>query len=185
MHRYFAIAALVLAMAFAGYTQSTRTANNGPRAFYGKDQAVHGKALYGQNCSKCHLDNLKGNCPGENLSESTYVCSTRGTAPPLTGALFMQRFYTVADLYSRVRWTMPGDNVAGLSDSDSLDIVAYLLQASGLAAGKDLKDDVAAMKSMVVNEEGSPKGPDAKATEPLNDLGISEAYYTAEQAERG
>jgi len=175
----------MLAVAFVGSTQSSRTAGNGPRAFYSKDQAEHGKVLYGLNCSKCHLDNLKGNCPGENLSETTYVCSTRGTAPPLTGAIFMQRFYTVADLYSRVRWTMPGDNVAGLSDSDNLDIVAYLLQANGLAAGKDLKNDLAAMKTMVVNERGSPKPPDTRATDPLNDLGISEAYYTAEQADRG
>jgi mono/diheme cytochrome c family protein len=80
---------------------------------------------------------------------------------------------------------MPGDNVDGLGDSDSRDIVAYLLQANGLPPGKDLKIDEAAMKSMVVNEKGMPKGPDLNATEPLNDLGISEGYYTAAQAERG
>src|SRR6266851_3703868 len=82
MHRYFAIAVLALAVAFAGYAQSNRKVDSGPHTFYSKDQAEHGKTLYGENCSKCHLENLKGNCPGENLSELSYVCSTRGSAPP-------------------------------------------------------------------------------------------------------
>src|SRR6266550_23460 len=99
MHRYLVTAALMLTVAFVGYTQSSRTVNNGPRAFYNKDQAEHGRVLYGQNCRKCHLDNLKGICPAENLAESSYVCSTRGTAPPLIGSGFMRRFYTVGDLY--------------------------------------------------------------------------------------
>jgi mono/diheme cytochrome c family protein len=185
MHRYFAASVLLLAAAFTAHTQSSRAANRAPGAFYSKAQAEHGKVLYTQNCSKCHLQNLKGNCPKENLSESAYVCSSRGTAPPLAGAMFMRRFYTIADLYSRVRWTMPGDNVAGLSDSDSRDIVAYLLQANGLPPGTDLKVDVTAMKSMVLNAKGNPQKSDAKAADALNDLGISEAYYTAEQAERG
>jgi hypothetical protein len=98
MHRYPATAALLLAVAFVGYMQPSHAANNGPSASYSKAQAEHGKVLYTQNCSKCHLENLKGNCPGENLSESAYVCSPRGTAPPLTGAMFIRRFYTIADL---------------------------------------------------------------------------------------
>ena len=34
-------------------------------------------------------------------------CGATGSAPPLVGASFMKRFYSVGDLYSRVRWTMP------------------------------------------------------------------------------
>lgn len=185
MYRYLILAGLVVSVTFIGYPQSSRTGLSGSHPSYFKVQAEQGKLLYAKNCSKCHLENLKGNCPGENLSESSYVCSKRGSAPPLIGAVFMQRFYTVGDLYSRVRWTMPGDNVASLSDSDSREIVAYLLQANGITSITDLKDDVAAMKRMVVNQKAPPTSHDSKLIEPLNDLGISQGYYTAAQAERG
>src|SRR5437867_4061369 len=146
MNRAIAAAVLMFIAGVAGYTQlprSTRTTSGG---YYSLDQARRGKDLYGKNCSSCHLDTLKGNCPGENLNEPTYVCSKVGSAPPIVGATFLQRFYTVGDLYSRVKWTQPADNVAGLSTAENLDITAYLLQASGLSAGAELKEDAGAMK---------------------------------------
>jgi mono/diheme cytochrome c family protein len=153
------------------------------QAYYSSDQAKRGKLLYSQNCSKCHQENLQGNCPGEKVSASLpYVCATRGSAPPLVGDAFMQRWYSAGDLYSRVRWSMPADNVGGLSADDNLAIVAYLLQANGLPAGKALRDDVVALKGMALKEKSSAP---SKVENPVNDLGVSEAYYTADQAERG
>jgi cytochrome c5 len=183
MYRFVAVAAVVLTMALGVYAQSTRTGNQARHAFYSAEQARRGKALYTQHCSTCHLPTLKGNCPGENVSpDSRYVCAARGSAPPLVGDAFMQRWYSVGDLYARVRWSMPAGNVGGLSANDNLAIVAYLLETNGLPAGSGLKDDVDILKTMALKDKPEPP---AKVREPLNDLGISQGYYTAEQAARG
>ena len=184
MYRFLAVvAAAVLMMALAVYAQSNRTASPTGHAFYSAEQAQRGKVLYGQNCSTCHLETLKGNCAGETVApNSRYVCTGAGNAPPLVGDAFMQRWYSVGDLYARVRWSMPAGNVGGLSANDNLAIVAYLLQANGLPAGSALKDDVKTLKTLALKDQPAPA---AKVKEPLNDLGISQAYYTEEQATRG
>src|SRR5882672_7194391 len=172
MYRLIPAATLVLTITLSGYTQS-------------KDQVDRGKLLYSRTCSKCHLDNLRGNCPAENLSSTSYICAAAGSAPPLVGASFIQRFYSAADLYSRVKWTMPADRVNSLSVEDNQNIVAYLLQANGVPAGtEDLKAGTA-MKRMVLSKDNPPKSSSTNLTEPLNSLGISQAYYTERQAERG
>src|SRR5207249_5328868 len=66
------------------------------------------------------------------------------------------------------------------SDVCSSDLV---LQSNGLPAGRELRDDVTAMKAMVLQEKT--KNPGSAVKQPVNDLGISEAYYTEEQAARG
>jgi mono/diheme cytochrome c family protein len=183
MYRFIAVAAGVLTIGVGAYAQSTRSAQPASHASYSAEQAQRGKAGYTQNCSKCHLDNLKGICPGEDVStNSRYVCATRGSAPPLIGDAFMQRWYSVGDLYARVRWSMPADNVGGLSANDNLAIIAYLLQANGLPPGGALKDDVKALKAMVLKDKPAPV---AKIQESVNDLGISNGYYTDQQAARG
>ena len=185
MYRFTAAAVLLLAIASIGYTQTAKPPANMPRASYSKDQAGQGKVLYAQFCAKCHMENLKGNCPAEDLSSTAYVCATPGSAPPLAGPSFQQRFYSVGDLYARVKWTMPANKVNSLNVTDNLKIIAYLLQANGIAAGtQDLKES-SALKSMAIVERNSAKGVQNNATEPLNDLGISEAYYSEPQAERG
>jgi mono/diheme cytochrome c family protein len=183
MRRLIIAIALVLAVAVGGYTQTTRLANSSSPS-YSKDQADRGKVVYGRYCSKCHLENLKGNCPQLDLSSTSYVCSAPGNAPPLTGAPFMHRFYSVGDLYSRVKWTMPADKVASLPVEDNLSVVAYLLQANGILPGQEDLKAAAAMKTMALSKDVStPRA--TKVTEQRNSLGISQAYYTEAQAERG
>src|SRR5438034_4048886 len=178
MRRFLAAAVILiagaLAISFTAYTQSSRTANATSRAVYGAEQARRGKTLYTQYCSKCHLENLQGNCPAENIRASAaYVCATPGSAPPLIGDAFLQRWHSAGDLYARIRWSMPADNVDGLSADDNLAILAYVLQSNGLGSGKELREDVSAMKGMVRKEKTGTTSRNVK--EPLNDLGVSEA----------
>src|SRR3989475_1831847 len=187
--RRFVPAAVVLAtgalaISITAYTQSPRTANPANRAVYGAEQATRGKTLYTQNCSKCHMENLQGNCPAENVRPSAaYVCAAPRTAPPLVGDAFLQRWYSAGDLYARIRWSMPADNVGGLSADNNLAILAYVLQSNGFSAGRELRNDATSMKGMVLKEKTGTTSRNVK--EPLNDLGVSEAYYTEEQAARG
>src|ERR1700691_2508077 len=84
---------------------------------------------------------------------------------------------------------MQGDNVSGLSAPDTLSIIAYILETNGFPAGnEDLKADENAIKAMVLNDTSSAKKTHVKSaagSDPVNSLGVSEAYYTEEQAERG
>ena len=184
MYRLTIATMLILAIAVGGYTQTSRLTTNSSSPSYGKEQADRGKALYSRYCSKCHLENLKGSCPSEDLSSTSYICAATGSAPPLTGASFMHRFHSAGDLYSRVKWTMPADKGGSLSVEDNLSLVSYLLQTNGLPAGpEDLKAGTA-MKSMVLAKD-APANRGSSAPERLNSLGISQAYYTENQAERG
>jgi cytochrome c5 len=184
MYRLIGAVAFVLVISFGIYSRSARGANGTGRAFYSAAQAKRGKAVYDQNCSKCHLQNLQGSCPGENVRVSSpYVCASEGSTPPLVGDAFKARWYSVGDLYARVRWSMPANNVGGLSADDNLAVIAFLLQSNGFPAGKDLTDDSNAMKAMVLQEKTAAQN--ASVKEPLNDLGISEGFYTDDQATRG
>jgi cytochrome c len=90
---------------------------------YSKEQAGRGSAVYEANCARCHLENLKGN----------------DMAPALMGDSFLAGWEnkSARALYSLILSTMPSDNPGTLAGGDVLDIVAFVLQTNGFAAGSD------------------------------------------------
>jgi mono/diheme cytochrome c family protein len=160
--RIAALAAVsfVLGLPSLAGAQSAPKTGGAARAYYTASQASRGKQQYGQYCAQCHMTNLKG----------------AGTAPALLGDDFLRDFYSANDLYIKVSVTMPGDNVHGLSNDAYLNIIAYLLQASGLPAGTEaLKAEPAAMKRMALVERKPAKSA----------AGSPDGFYTDTQAERG
>ena len=85
---------------------------------YTAEQATAGKAAYEASCAACHGSDLMG-------------------APPLAGEGFIGgwRTRTTRDMYGLIRTTMPADNPGGLSEPTYVNIVAYILQYNGIAAG--------------------------------------------------
>jgi alcohol dehydrogenase (cytochrome c) len=85
------------------------------------EQAAAGRAKYQAVCSSCHLPDLQG----------------AFEAPPLAGGNFMNtwRNRPVSDLFTRIRTSMPISNPGSLSDPEAVNLVAYILQANGAAAG--------------------------------------------------
>ncbi len=88
---------------------------------YDAAQADKGKALFADNCAKCHGGTLDGN----------------DEIPPLKGAHFMADWetQTIADLVQRVHGTMPLDDPGKLNTESATAVVAYLLQQNGMPAG--------------------------------------------------
>ncbi len=87
---------------------------------YAAAQAAAGRAVYEQECARCHQSNLQGSFE----------------APQLAGESFL-RFWgdlSPRDLYDRISSSMPPDEDA-LADEAYVDVVAYLLQANGAPAG--------------------------------------------------
>jgi quinohemoprotein ethanol dehydrogenase len=109
---------------------------------YSLEQADRGKTQYTENCSRCHLDNLKGT----------------GTATALAGGAFTQQWqnHNLAELFDRIRSTMPQDNPGSLSAPATADILAFLLQANGFLPGKtELKGDQATLRGIPFEKKDS------------------------------
>ena len=109
---FVATALLAPALDGLGTTQS---------GVYTAGQAESGQAIYERVCAACHQSNLQGSFE----------------APQLAGDSFLQFWgdLSAADLFTRIKDSMPPENPGGLSDESYLDIVAYLLQANGAPAG--------------------------------------------------
>ena len=111
----------VLAPAFlAAFSITMATAQQPPQGSgpFTTEQATAGRAAYQANCAACHGADLNG-------------------VPPLAGAAFMGSWSTrtTRDLLGLIQTTMPTDRPGALPAETYVTIVAYILQANGIAAG--------------------------------------------------
>ena len=108
-------AAALLAGAFVHAQE--RTVQDG---IFSRAQAARGEPVYAQRCASCHGPSLQG---------------VQG--PPLTGDVFAGRWSSepLGTLFAKIRNTMPPDRTAALTDEQTADVVAHILQAGGLPAG--------------------------------------------------
>jgi mono/diheme cytochrome c family protein len=111
---------------------------------YSAAQAKRGEAEFERVCATCHGVDLQGSA---------------GRGPALTGAPFMTNWETdsVANLFTRLKTTMPRNNPSTLTDDVYLDLLTYVLKRNNYPEGAaDLKPagmaDVA-----LVNKDGSGK----------------------------
>ena len=84
-------------------------------------QASRGEAAYGRSCAACHKEDLLG----------------AGTAPALAGEEFFRRWNenTVDEVVQTMRSAMPQEAPNSLDAQVYVDILTYLLKASGSPAG--------------------------------------------------
>jgi S-disulfanyl-L-cysteine oxidoreductase SoxD len=128
----FGIAAWLVAAAVAAGAQAPQTVWD---AVYTNEQADRGQKLYDAQCGRCHGDGLGG-------VES---------APPLTGAEFAGNWEgtPLADLFERMRMSMPQDNPGSLSRAQNADILAYMLRVNGFPAGEKPLDGQAGVLGQI------------------------------------
>jgi alcohol dehydrogenase (cytochrome c) len=88
---------------------------------YTLEQAQAGREAYQANCAGCHRPDFTGS----------------QDAPTLAGTNFVNnwRTRTTADLFNKINSSMPPDTPGSAGEQGNLNIVAYLLQASGAPAG--------------------------------------------------
>ena len=105
---------------------------------YSAAQAAHGKDVYEQQCTACHLDDMSGS----------------GEAPPLAGEGFTDSWvgHSVNELDQTVLNTMPLDNPGSLDPKDALAVVTYIFQKNNFPAGTaPLKNDPATLKDITIS----------------------------------
>jgi hypothetical protein len=86
---------------------------------YSEAQAKRGQDHYVKACSLCHGGKLQGS----------------DVAPSLSGVV-LDTYPTVADLFERVRTTMPEDSPGGLTREVYADIVAHMLAVNKFPPGQ-------------------------------------------------
>jgi len=108
---------------------------------YTAAQVDRGKAAYGRHCSRCHGDD-----PANSRN-------------PLSGDRFAEHWEsrTLADLFHRIRDTMPPGEASTVGAADKLDALAYLLQQNGFPEGRaELPSDGDALATIQITGKGGP-----------------------------
>jgi S-disulfanyl-L-cysteine oxidoreductase SoxD len=122
-----------------GRAQDARTVWSG---VYTAAQAERGQLVYAGQCGRCHGDDLGGN-----------------RASPLAGERFIDHWdaRTLRDLFRRIRETMPPAEAGSLSDADTRDVVAYVLQRNGFPAGNtELAHDQRELSAILITGRTGP-----------------------------
>ena len=110
--------ALASAFSMTGHARQARTVADG---VYSAAQAQRGAALYKAQCVACHGEKLEG-LVGPMLAGPDFV-TVWGGRP-------------VAELVDKIQKTMPLQAPGSLSQEQSIDIAAYMLQVSNFKAGQ-------------------------------------------------
>jgi mono/diheme cytochrome c family protein len=131
-------AAIVLTAAAAVRSGQTppRSAKEG---VYTTEQANRGKPVYDGKCASCH---------------GTMATVTPDMAPLLNDSGFQNawRDRSLAQLFGRIRETMPQDKPNTLSPEETADLVAYVLRANQLPPGDTaLPTDLEILKEIRVD----------------------------------
>ena len=101
---------------------------------YTAAQAARGHEVYTSSCAQCHTM--------AQHSGSTFAAAWNN-----------RRLY---DLYEIIHTTMPLDNPGGLGEQEYIDVVAYMLELNGVAAGKAaLTADAGALKALRIDVKPS------------------------------
>ena len=108
---------------------------------YTAAQAERGKQVYVRHCARCH---------GEDLANPRN---------PLSGDRFADHWEsrTLADLFRRIRDTMPAGEVATVEEPEKLDTMGYVLQQNGFPeGGVELTTDEDALATIQITGKSGP-----------------------------
>ena len=152
--RFFSVTLCLFGFWAPSYAQQTQPKRIWD-GIYSAEQAKRGKAEFDQTCSRCH-----------NLA---LIGSERG--PAIKGSTFLSHWDkgSVADLFIKIRDTMPEGGPGTLNEDLKIDILSYILQQNGFPAGTDeLKKDLSSLEDIRLAKKG-----------------IWDGVFTAAQADRG
>jgi quinoprotein glucose dehydrogenase len=124
-----AIGSLLVALVYASIPSRAFAAGQTFQPFktvwigvYTREQAARGKLAAAQTCNRCHGVDLKG-----------------GTAPALTRSAFFDRWHDLKllDTIVYIQSAMPHGHDFFVSSDSARDIVAFMLQESGVPSGNE------------------------------------------------
>lgn len=130
---------------------SALTHRDASEGVYTAAQATRGKALFQKECAACHSDDPKVT----QAAGRGWWGGEQRSLTMLIGERILARYGTAGDLYTKMYRTQPPDDVGGLGPQGYTDILAHLLQASGLPPGpNELPADFSLLRNVTLNEKG-------------------------------
>jgi mono/diheme cytochrome c family protein len=136
----FLLAAITLAAATTPPVSAGQApARSAKEGVYTAEQADGGKSVYDAKCASCH---------------GSMASVTPDMAPLLNDSGFQNLWKdrSLAQLFDRIRETMPQDKPNTLSPDETAGLVAYILSANQLPAGDTaLSSDVEILKNIKVD----------------------------------
>ncbi|MDD9889230.1 MAG: PQQ-binding-like beta-propeller repeat protein [Gammaproteobacteria bacterium] len=111
-------------VAFSFLATSIIAANSAaqePADGFTADQASRGGEVYEAECASCHRSDFQGSFEAVQLAGQNFLINWAEQSP--------------AELFDRIKATMPVDQPGRLSDQAYIDVTAYLLAANGVSAG--------------------------------------------------
>jgi hypothetical protein len=121
-----------------------------------RQQAERGRLYFYGSCNTCHTADSRTFGP-EDLVAGRGFLNGRGLSllSVLSPDRFAERWRNVANLYNKIRMTMPGHDAGGLSNAAYVDIAAFMMSVNGMPAGAtELTDNLEAMRGMTLLEPG-------------------------------
>jgi len=113
---------------------------------FAKAQATRGSDLYAKHCDRCH--------------DPAKVPPGKKPGPPTIGPKFIETWQdrTIGELFGSIMNTMPSDGSITLTADQTLDVVAYMLQANGFPDGPIAMKNDDATKEIVIVKGQRAKG---------------------------
>jgi S-disulfanyl-L-cysteine oxidoreductase SoxD len=117
---FVCIGMAAFAASYATVRASQETTKTTWDGVYSDAQAQRGEALYNDKCAKCHGPDGSG-----------------GDAPVLVGGDFASDWdgLTMAQLFDRLRSSMPQDNPQSLTREDAASLLGFILQKNNFPSG--------------------------------------------------
>lgn len=109
---------LVTAVAFLPLLAASRSAQEG---VFSEAQVTRGRAVYHEECAKCHNETLAGSDASPELAGSDFRAHWNGR--------------NASDLVGFMKATMPPDDTGRLKTGQYVDLAAYILSANGFPSG--------------------------------------------------
>jgi cytochrome c2 len=134
-------------------TQSA-TASSSSGAHFTRQQAERGRLYFYGSCNTCHTAESRTFTP-EDLVAGRGFLNGRGLSllSVVNPDRFAERWRNVANLYNKVRLTMPGHDAGGLSNTAYVDITAFMMSVNGMPSGPtELAENLEAMRGMTLLE---------------------------------
>ena len=125
-----------------------------PAAGFTAEQASAGRAGYQENCAGCHMPDLGGRNEAVQLAGGNFLSTWGGRTP--------------ADLFSYMKSSMPPGRAGTLGDQTYLEIVAFILQSNGGAAGRQALAADASFAIRTVAAGGRPQASARQQAEPVD-----------------
>jgi len=130
---------VILALGLSGGALSAGPPRSVWKGVYTDTQSKRGKVEYDAVCAECHGPTLTG---GDNV-------------PDLSGDAFLANWdgLSAQDLFNRIRTTMPASKPGTLSDSATVEVMAYMFQVNRFPAGDtELPEDPGTLRQIAITK---------------------------------